>query len=50
MLKEIIYLLHNRQKKIYFFICRYVCKFSFGDVEYILILPALNAILNEEYF
>ena len=36
MLKEIIYLLHNRQKKkIYFFIWFNVCKFSFGDVEYI---------------
>ncbi len=51
MLKEIIYLLHNRQKKKFIFL--FAVMFVSLVLEMLsisLILPALNAILNEEYF
>ena len=51
MLKEIIYLSHNRQKKKFIFL--FAVMFVSLVLEMLsisLILPALNAILNEEYF
>ena len=50
ILKEIIYLLEDAKKQIYFFICFNVCKFIFRDVKYIFNFPALNGIFNEKYF
>ena len=51
MLKEIIYLLHNRQKKkfIFLFIVMFV-SLVLEMLSISLILPALNAILDEKYF